>query len=172
MADETNEGGTPETTPTIESFDSWIATQPDNIKSLYTAHTSGLKTALESEREQRKTFAKQLREATAQVEQGSALQKALQEMTATAEQAQRRATFAEEATRPDVGCSNVRAAYLVAQADDLFTKTGDPDWKAIKAAAPELFARKTAQANAGSGTQAPPRTNNVNDFIRRAAGRA
>lgn len=172
MAEEqTTSGETSDAATTIESFDAWIAQQPDPVKAAYTAHTSGLKSALDAERNERKTFAKQLRDATAAAEKGSAAEKALQEMTANVEQLQRRALFAEEATRPDVACVNVRAAYLVAQAEDLFDKSGAPDWKRIRDAAPELFARKMATANAGSGTQAPPKMVSMNDFIRKAAGR-
>ena len=72
------------------------------------------------------------------------------------EQAEQRASFYEEAGRPEIGCSNPRAAFLVASAEGLFTKRGDPDWPAIKAAAPELFGRKTPPGNAGTGSNAPP----------------
>ena len=67
----------------------------------------------------------------------------LSEMSTRAEQAEQRAAFYEEAGRPEIGCSNPKAAYLIAASEGLFTKRGDPDWPAIKAAAPELFGRKT-----------------------------
>jgi hypothetical protein len=172
MADnEQQPAGETPATPAAESFDGWLAAQPETVQTLVAQHTTGLKSALESERQQRKEFAKQLRDATAKAEQGSAAQQALQEITGRAEQAERRAAFFEEANRADVGCTNARAAYLVASAENLFTKAGEPDWKRIKDAAPELFQRKLPSANAGNGTQIPPKGGGMNDFIRRSAGR-
>jgi hypothetical protein len=171
MADEQNPASeTPADAP-AESFDGWLAGQPETVQSLVATHTAGLKSALESERTERKNTAKQLREALAQADKGSALEKSLQEITTRAEQAERRASFFEEAARPDVGCSNPRAAFLVASAEGLFTRAGEPDWKRIKDAAPELFQRKLPTANPGNGTQAPPHTGGMNEFIRRSAGR-
>ena len=175
MADEqTANGGTPDSqgeTPAAQDFDGWIAEQPDTVKSLVATHTAGLKSALNTERDERKTQAKQLRDALAKAEKGSALEQSLQEITGRAEQAERRAAFFEEGARPEIGCSNLKAAYLVATADSLFTRTGDPDWKRIKDAAPELFQSKTVTANAGSGTQTPPNGGGMNAFIRQGATR-
>jgi len=168
--EQTATGETPEAA-SVESFDGWIAEQPDNVKTLVAQHTTGLKSALEAERTERKNQAKQLRDALAKAEKGSETEKALQEITGRAEQAERRAAFFEEAVRADVGCTNARAAFLVATAENLFTRTGDPDWKRIKDAAPELFGRKLPSANAGNGTQTPPKNGGMNDFIRRSAGR-
>jgi small-conductance mechanosensitive channel len=163
-------GETPEA-PAVESFDGWLAGQTEPVKALLTQHTSGLKSALDAERNERKAQAKQLRDALAKAEKGSETERALQDITERVAQAERRASFFEEASRPDVGCTNVRAAYLVATAESLFTKAGDPDWKRIKDEAPELFQRKQSIANAGNGTQAPPKTGGMNDFIRRSSGR-
>ena len=60
----------------------------------------------------------------------------------------------------------------MAMAEGLFTKRGDPDWPAIKQAAPELFGRKTTPpGNAGSRFSAkhPPPTQSMTDYIRAAA---
>lgn len=170
-----------ETTPQGEStesegepldFGAWLETQPGNVKRAIESSTAGLHNALKSEREQRKELAKQLRDATAQAEAGSTLKQQLEEITGKHEQAERRAAFFEDAGRPEIGCTNPRAAFLVATADALFDKRGEPDWKAIRAAAPELFARKGASAHAGSGTQtAPPPAEDMNTRIRRATGR-
>lgn len=173
MDTEQTQGETPaSSTESVGSFDGWLAEQPETVQTLIASHTSGLKSALESERSERKNTARQLRDALAQAEKGSALEKSLQEITGRAEQAERRAAFFEDAARPDVGCTNARAAYLVATAEDLFTRTGEPDWARIKAAAPELFGRRVATGNAGSGQGVPPAPAlTMNDYIRRAAGR-
>lgn len=154
-------------------YDKWLGEQPEHVKSGLEKSTSGLKNALESERTQRKDFAKQIKDLSAKAEKGSEAEKALGEMSTRLEQAEQRAAFMEEAVKPENGCANPRAAFLVAQADGLFKRSGEPDWAAIKQAAPELFGRtKTPPGNAGSGKESPPAAQGgMNAFIRAAAGR-
>lgn len=159
-----------ETTPAFE-FDAWFGKLPPHEQEGLDNHTAALRNALESERSQRKEFSKQLRDLTAKAEKGSEAERMLTEMATRAEQAEQRAAFYEEAGRPEIGCSNPRAAYLVASAEGLFTKRGDPDWPAIKAAMPELFGRKPPPGNAGVGNGSPPAQASMNDFIRAATGR-
>lgn len=158
-------------------FESWLAGQPDEVKRLAEAHiashASGLKSALASERQQRKELAAQLREATGKLEKGSEAARTLEEISGRLDVAERRAAFYEAASRPEVGCTNARAAFLVAQAEGLFRKSGEVDWPALKEAAPELFGRRgvSGSVNAGAGTQgAPPASRGMNEFIRRASG--
>lgn len=153
-------------------FDKWLGEQPEQVRGGLEKHTSGLKSALENERTQRKDFARQLKDLTGKAEKGSEAEKALGEMSSRLEQSERRAAFYEEAGKPENGCINPKAAFLVAQADDLFKRSGEPDWTAIKAAAPELFGRKTPPGNAGTGKESPPAAaGGMNQFIRAAAGR-
>jgi hypothetical protein len=160
----------PETPPF--NFDSWLGEQPDHVKSGLDAHTAALKNALESERTQRKQFSKELRDLTAKAEKGSEAEKTLGEMSTRLEQAEQRAAFYEEAGRAEIACSNPKAAFLIAASEGLFTKRGDPDWQAIKAAAPELFGRKVIpNGNAGTGSNSPPAGPTMNDWIRGASGR-
>lgn len=153
------------------SFDEWLEEQPDHVKQGYEGHTSGLKTALETERSQRKALASELKKLSGQAEKGSEAEKALGEMSSRLEQAEQRVAFMEEAIRPEIGCSNPKAAFLVAQADNLFKRSGEPDWAAIRAAAPELFGtRKTPPGNAGSGNGSPPAQKaDMNSWIRTMA---
>ena len=160
-----------EAQPTFE-FDAWFGKLPPHEQEGLDNHTAALRNALESERSQRKEFSKQLRDLTAKAEKGSEAEKTLGEMSSRLEQAEQRAAFYEEAGKPENGCSNPRAAFLVASAEGLFTKRGDPDWPAIKSAAPELFGRKTIpNGNAGVGNGSPPAQASMNDFIRAASGR-
>jgi len=176
MADETTppaaeQSAQTETPPAFE-FDSWFGKLPPHEQEGLDTHVSALKNALESERSQRKEFSKQLRDLTAKAEKGSEAEKTLGEMSSRLEQAEQRAAFYEEAGRPEIGCSNPRAAFLVASAEGLFTKRGDPDWPAIKAAMPELFGRKPVpNGNAGVGSNSPPAAPSMNDYIRAATGR-
>ena len=158
--------------PEILTFESWFGSQDETVKGLIDAHIKGLKSALESERAQRSDLARQLRDVTAKAEKGSELEKALMEVSTQLEAAERRAAFYEEAGRPEIGCLNPKAAFALAQAEDLYDKRGRVDWEALKASAPELFRPRVPQGNAGLGTSGPPPAHkSMNDFIRRAAGR-
>ena len=152
-------------------FDAWLDEQPQHVKQGLEGHTTGLKTALETERNQRKELAKEVKRLSGTAEKGSEAEKALGEMSTRLEQAEQRAAFMEEAIRPEIGCSNPRTAFLVASAEGLFKRSGEPDWTAIKQAAPELFgARKTPPGNAGSGNGSPPAQKvGMNEWIRQAA---
>ena len=154
------------------SFESWIGSQDEAVKGLIDGHVKGLKSALDSERAQRGDLARQLRDVTAKAEKGSELEKALTEVSAQLEVTERRASFYEEAGRPEIGCSNPRLAYLAAVEGDLIDKRGRIDWEALKTSAPELFRPRVPQGNAGVGTGTPPPAQrSMNDYIRRSAGR-
>lgn len=169
------QGGTPEGQQVASeplTWDTWVAAQDEVVKGLIDGHVKGLKSALDNERSQRSDLAKQLRDVTAKAEKGSELATALTQVSAQLEEAERRATFYADAGKPEIGCSNPRAAFVVAQADNLFDKRGNVDWAALKAVAPELFRPRVPQGNAGAGTGAPPpATQDMNQYIRRAAGR-
>lgn len=168
-----NEGGAGQEQGEMPDFAAWLDSQPESVKTLVSGKIERLHGDLHTERQQRKEFANQLKDLTKRAEKGSELEKALGETSTRLEQAEQRAAFYEDAGKPEIGCTNPKAAFLVAQADGLFTKRGDPDWAAIKAAAPELFAgRKTPPGNAGTGNGAPaPKGGTMNDYIRAAAGR-
>lgn len=159
--------------PTELDYDKWLESQPAHVKAAIERNTGKLQSALNSERESRKELTRQLREATGKAEKGSELEKQLGEVSSKAELAEKKAAFYESAGQPEIGCTNPKAAFLIATADDLFKRSGEPDWAAIKAAAPELFAAKKApNGNAGSGTGNPPPTGvTMDDIIRRHAGR-
>lgn len=153
-------------------FDAWLGEQPEHVRKGYEGKTQGLHSALERERQERKEMSRQLKELLPKAEKGSEAEKALGEMSSRLEQANQRAAFLEDALRPEIGCSNPKAAFLVASADGLFKRSGEPDWGAIKAAAPELFGRKTPPGNAGSGNGSPPASKaDMNSWIRAASGR-
>lgn len=163
-AGETPTGGETPQTQEQPNFDTWLATQPDPIKGLVSEHTQGLRSALETERAQRKDLAKQIKELTKDVAADSDAAKRLGELSANLEAAQKRADFYEAATA--AGCIKLKPAYLVAQADNL---TIDQ----VKAQYPELFAvARTTPTHAGNGTANPPAgVTTMNDLIRKAAGR-
>lgn len=157
---------------TPASWDEWFTAQPESIKVLYQQHTAGLQNTVKATRDERDTLARQIRELSAKAEKGSELERSLAEMQGSLEQANRRADFFAEAGKPEIGCRNSEAAFILASAKNLFTRNGAPDWAAIKAAAPELFGAPSVNAHAGSGTQAPTAKANFNEMIRQAAGRS
>lgn len=165
---------------TPASWDAWLQARPEaeraQITALYDAQTSGLKTALESERETRKGLEKQVRELAKGAEAGS---KAQEDLNALADQLageQRRADFYEAAAKPETGLTGVKAAWVLmnAEADRYFDRRGNPNFDLLRQEHPYLFGQKapTPKGNQGNGTQGQtPTGQSMNDMIRRAAGR-
>jgi hypothetical protein len=162
-----------EGTPPAATWEEFLQGQGDDVKKLFDGHVQGLKSALDTERTQRKDLTKQLREATAQLEKGSEARQSLEALTGQLEAAQARAEFYEEATRPEIGCGNPRLAFLAAQESGAIDSRGRIAWDALHQQFPELFKKSAAPAgNAGAGTGGPaPASRNMNTFIRRSAGR-
>lgn len=169
--EQTTTEATAATTPF--DFDAWLGEQPEHVRQGYEGKTQGLHSALEKERTTAKDLSKELKRLSGAAEKGSEAQKALDEMSTRLEQAERERDFIREASKPENGCSNPDAAYLVAQAKDLFKRSGEPDWAAIKQVAPELFGQRkaTPPGNAGSGNGSPPPQKfAMSDWIRKQAG--
>lgn len=177
MGDNDNQQQSPAGDPPGEgekptTFEGWLEGQEDEIKTLVTGHIGGLKSALASEREQRKEFEKKLREAASELEQGSEARKKLEGIAGELEISERRATFYEEAHA--AGVTNLRLAWLAVQNDEnLLDRRGQVDLERMKKGYPELFGRpKASSGNAGAGTTSPPKPGSgMNEFIRTAAGR-
>lgn len=163
-------------TPQGETPASWeeaLKGLPEPLQNLYNTHVSGLQNTVKATRDERKALEQQVKELSQKAEKGSELEKTLTEFGSKLEAAERRAAFAEEAVKPEIGCRNIKAAYALALADNLFTRNGAPDWAAIKAAAPELFGPPSIKGDAGAGTGGqPPTANDMNAFIRHKAGRS
>lgn len=158
-------GGTP-------TFDDWLGGQSADIRTLIEGHTAGLRSALQSEREQRRQFERELREAASQLEQGSAARTRLEEINQNLDTAERRAAFYESAHAS--GVTNLALAWLAVQQDpEMSDRRGNVDMARLREKFPELFGRQAAPAgNAGSGTQTAPASGaSMNNFIRAAAGR-
>jgi hypothetical protein len=157
---------------TPESWDAWLQAQPDNVKSLYQTHTAGLQNTVKATRQERDDLARQIKDLLPKAEKGSELEKSLTEFSQKLDAAEKRAQFVEEAVKPEIGCRNPKAAYVLAAAENLFTRSGAPDWNAIKAAAPELFGTPSTPGNAGNGTDKPAPKAGMNEYIRHMAGRS
>ncbi len=150
-----------------ESFEKWLDGQDEPIKALVSKRFEALDNTVKATRDERDTFSKQLKALAKTQADGSEVKKQLDEAIKQLETTEHRASFLEEAIKPEIECKNPRAAWVLAEADGLFDKKGFPDWAAIKAAAPELFGKTIANANAANGRDKPPaKQNNMNDFIR------
>lgn len=155
------------------TFEAWYAGQGAELKGLIDGHISGLRSALESERNDRKALNRQIAEMKGKAEKGSELETQLTALHSQLETLNQKTAFYEAAPGD---LSNPRLAYLAAsEAGHINAKTGAVDWPAMRSAFPELFSRKPAPppANGGQGqgqggNQGVP---NMNAFIRRAAQR-
>lgn len=152
------------------TWEAFIGSQDETIQGLYNSDVSGLKNTITATRTERDQFAQELRDAAAKLEKGSDAEKQLTELVSKLEVTEQRLKFAEEA--PGKGCTNIKAAYLLAKADNLFDRKGGPDWVAIKEAAPELFKTTSTNSGAGSGTgQQPATAFDMDKIIRQAVGK-
>lgn len=153
------------------SWEQVLATLPEEQRGLYEQHTQGLRSALQSERTQRGDLARQLREATAGMEEGSAARTQLEQVGAQLEDANRRADFAMDAGQH--GVVNARLAYLAAVEVEAFDRRGNVNWERLREQFPELFRTNQVPAgNAGNGTGTPPpAAGGMNAFIRQQAGK-
>lgn len=174
------EGGSTQAPAAPDSWDAWLATQPDEqrttISSLYEKQTAGLKSALDNERQQRKDFEKQARELAKTAEKGSDAEKQLTQFADQLTAAERRADFYEAAAKPEIGLVGVKAAWVLmnAEADRYFDRKGNPNFDLLKQEHPYLFglAKTTPKGNQGNGTNGQtPAGQSINDMIRNAAGR-
>ena len=169
MTTETNET-TPVEPPKGTTAEEWLNSLDDTQKGFLEAHTKGLKSALDSERDARKEQEKNLKDLKSKAEKGSEMEAELAKKLAEVEQANKRADFYEAATV--AGVKNPRLAWITATADDLFKRDGRPDLDALKEKYPELFNQPSPNGKAGSGAGAPPpKSNTVDDILRRKAGR-
>lgn len=161
---EPGQGETPQT------WEDVLAGLPEPAQALFGEHIQGLRTALDSEREQRKEMSKQLQKTSQQLEKGSEVRQDLENLAAKLDEVERRAAFYEEAAAQ--GVSNPRLAYIAAMESELFDKRGQALWERLKDQFPELFRphRAAPPANAGAGGQ-PAAGFDMDRAIRQAARR-
>jgi len=154
------------------NYDEWFEAQEAGVKALLTNRFTALQNTVKATRDERDAFKGQIQDLASKVEKGSEVEQQLSSLAQKLEVTERRASFMEQAMKPEVSCRNPAAAWALATTmDEGFTKKGLPDWQAIKAAAPELFGVRVPNAHGGDGTGDKPGKTNMNDLIRRKAGR-
>lgn len=154
------------------TFDGWYGKLDDKQKDMVDDHVSGLKSALTSEREERRRLSTQLKQLSKSAEEGSDFQKQLQETMGQLDEAEKKARFLEDAHGQNV--SNLKLAWLAAKEEKLISRDGSVDFLKLRETAPELFERKTPTpaGNAGTGNgQAGIAKPDMSKWIRAAAGR-
>lgn len=155
------------------TFDGWYKTLAADVQGLVDDHVDGLRSALNTERGERKTLEKRLKEIQKQADEGGDVKAQLQQLNDEMSAATARASFFEAAHAADV--KNLRLAWLAANDAELVDKkTGAVDFGELRKAAPELFVTKVPPpANAGTGAQQSGVTKSgMNDFLRAATGRS
>ena len=146
---------------TPEPHAAWYEALPAEAKAQADAYfdvkAAGLKSALDSEREQRKTAQARLAEA---IEKATGAEKAaLQKVSTDLEAANARADFFADAIEAKI--ADPRAAWAIIKEYGYFDRKGAPDFAALREHHPRLFGPDTHQANAhggagqGSGVGAP-----------------
>ena len=155
-----------------QDFAAFIAAQDEPTKALYKKHTDGLKSALDSERENRRTLEKELREAAASAEDGSEAKQKLEEAAALTQKASAQSDFFEAAHA--AGVADLRLGWLAVQEDDtLRDRYGRADFTKLKEAHPALFAdaKKLPAGHASAGASSDAPKPDVNESLRTAAKR-
>lgn len=173
-------GETPAGDEAPPTFEAWFETLGDDHKDLIATHTSGLKKALQAERERASAFEKQLKGLSKHVEAGSEAAKSLEKLQADLAAANRRASFYQGAGPAEVATDALELAYMAAESGGFIGAENEIDWKALRTAHPRLFvtaetpkppsaARVNAGAGAGQRTE-PVKSGNerVNDALRAA----
>lgn len=166
-----NGGGTPQNQETL-TFDSWFATQDEAVKGLLDTHTNGLKSALQSERDQRGKLQGELKKVTKELEEGTEARKQLESITTKLDELETQNAVYETLTA--AGITNLKLGWMAVQASGALDKRGNVNIETLKAEYPELFKKAAPPpGNAGSGQNngLPAGNGSMDDYIRRAAGR-
>ncbi len=159
-------------------YSEWLAEQDEDVRNMINGHVSGLSSALDSERKDRKALQKRVRGLAARAESGSEMQKQLDRMTVDLNASNGRSAFYEAANGS--GVRNLRLAHIAAEESGLIGDNGAVDMDGLKDSYPELFsdaasaAPMTPRGNAGSGAggggSASAKKPDMDALIRSSAG--
>jgi len=162
----------PKEEPKALEWKPWHDALPKEAQELVAEREKGLKGALDTERDARKTAEKDLRAVAKKLDEGSDAQNEVLKLADQVAEGTTKADFYEEAHK--AGVSNLKLAYHVATTEELFDKRGGVNFDKMKDAYPELFGKKAPpKGNAGDGTGSAPGGQKVgmNEYIRRSAGK-
>ncbi len=156
-------------------WDALVKAHPE-AEELFTGKTTGLKSALEKERERAEASSRELRRLAKEADEktAEALNKLADEKDAELADARFEAEFYREAAAAGIPSDRLARALIICRTGDFKTKRGAPDLAAMKTELPELFAQSAQPAprvSAGSGTQqAPAVANDFDSIVRKRLG--
>lgn len=156
----------------VLDWDTWHGALPKEAQALIADHESGLKTALDTERDARGTAEKALRGVADKLEKGSDAQKEVLKLADEVEAKAAKTEFYEDAH--EAGVINLKLAYHIAVTEDLFDRRGNVNFEKLKENYSELFAKapRKPPADAGKGAGGDlSQSAGMNEFIRQQAGR-
>lgn len=163
----------------VATPESWFGALPEDAKTIaqkwHDEKVVGLKSALGSERDDRKTdrtsFQKQLTDAIAKASgEGKA---ELEKISASLSESGTRSDFYADAH--EAGAGDLRLAWAAVKEYELYDRKGNPDIEALKTKCPYLFQSAATtvlrpRVSAGAGTRTlPDPQNDMNARIRKAA---
>lgn len=157
-------------------FSEWLTEQSEDVQEMINGHISGLSSALETERKDRKSLQKQVKDLASKAESGSEIQKQLDQMTADLNASNGRSFFYESVSGQ--GVKNLKLAHLAAAEAGLIGDDGTVDLDGLKKGYPELFGtadvpmvpRGNAGEGAGSGGSVSKQKISMDDLIRSSVG--
>jgi len=154
------------------TWDTWHGALEKKKKKLIEEHTTGLRNALDIERNGKKELEKQLKAVQAKAEKGSEFEKQLADTLSALGQERRQRVFTESAMAAKA--TDVKLLWLAASSDKLVDDEGKADFENLKKQYPQLFQQKqqAPPSHAGAGRGGQGGGFNMNDAIRAAAGRA
>lgn len=158
--------------------DAWADSLDDAGKTALNAYvaleTTRLKTALDTERAQRKELAKQLKELSVKPADDTAWKAKIEAISGQLSEANLKASFYESAAgQDDLAAKRYGAAYKIAKIDGLIDEDGAVDWAALKEQHDYLFSTPVvatpAKGHAGNGVGGrAQKPQNINDVLRGA----
>ena len=150
-------------------YKEWMGQQTKEVQALVTGNVTGLKTALESERENRKGVESQLRTLAEQLEGDH--KEAIESLANQLDDLTLQNDFYEDAIAE--GVTNPKLAFVVAKEYKLIDHKGRVNWDKMRADFSQLFGilSKGSKGGAGAGMNEEPQSaDDFNKAIRRAAG--
>lgn len=161
-------GGQEEKKPV--TYETWLESQPDEVKSLIDGNTSGLKSALEAERHGRGELDSTLKSISKLLDTDpKGAKDAIEKLRSENADKDLQLGFYEDAVKE--GIKNPSTAYKIAQAEGLINSRGVTNFTALKETYPELFTgTKPLETKGGEGGQRLPTGPSMSDRIRGAAG--
>jgi hypothetical protein len=157
------------------SWDTWFQGQPEQVQKLIAEREAPLKNTIATVRRERDTFEGQLKTMAKGLEDGNAMKTQIEQLMSQIAELNAKDGFTAAALKAGVAPESVELAYLGAKNAGLIPAKGEVNFADIQSRFPMLFTPKKtpppANGGAGSGGAGNGAGFNMNDAIRRAAGR-